>query len=163
VDNLIHDTKYTNTYEEKIKKLLKEQATKYENASDAKKKDMKIYYPCSSVGDVASKALYGNGLNLQEATTYVKDYWTPTNKRNLDIITVSAEAAQVLAKNVSTETGHGGHSFTCREKEIRHNKEGDLMHCHPGMINPGGNPPIVQVKNETTKYCPHILYVTSWN
>jgi hypothetical protein len=169
VDNLIHETKYTNTYEEKIKKLLKEQKIKYEKATDVKKKDMKIYYPCSSVGNVASKALYGTGTNfgegknLQEATDYVKEYWTPTNTKGLDIITVSAEAAQALAVSVSTKIGKGGYSFTCRDNEVRHNKEGDLMHCHPGMKNPNpsGDPEIVQAYND--KYCPHLLYVIAWN
>jgi hypothetical protein len=72
VNDLIDNTKYTNTYEDKIRKLLKEQKIKYENTSDAKKKDMNIYYSCLKVDKITSKALYGKGMNLANATTYVK-------------------------------------------------------------------------------------------
>jgi hypothetical protein len=120
-------------------------------------------------GRVTNKALYGTsknygeGKNPQEATAYVRDSWSPTDEKDLDIITVSAKAAQALVVSVSTTTGNGGYSITCRDSEIRHNKGGDLMPCHPGMINPGGDPLIVQADNTTTEYCPHILCVTSWN
>jgi hypothetical protein len=95
----------------------------------------------------------------------VKDYWdvkTESGKENRDVITICWPAAEALAKSVSSANGNGGHSFTCSGKEIWHNKEGDLKHCHPGIFN-AKKQEVVQAENAITKYCPHILFAVSWN
>jgi hypothetical protein len=63
---------------------------------------------------------------------------------------------------VSSANGNGCYSF--EGENDWDNKEGVLGHYHPGRINPGTRgPPIVLTTNTDTGYCPHLLFVRSWN